>query len=461
MASTNQHAVVVGASIAGVLAAQVLAGHFERVTLVDRDEMPGEPGPRGGVPQGRHVHGLLSRGRAVVEEMFPGTTADLVARGAILGDALADGRYFFGPRPLAQTQAGLPTLAVSRPLLEWYLRHRLLHDTRVSVLEHTSVLDLAFSADDARVTGVVVSDRDSASPQLLAADLVVDTSGRTSRTPEWLERRGYAAPVEDVRRIDKQYATRTFRRTSDPGQPVVRIAAARPGFPRGGIMLACEGDIWMVSLSGRDGEQPPLELEEYRAWARTLATAELADALDALEPLDEGVRYRFPANRRRHYERMTTFPSGLVVMGDALCAFDPVHGQGMTVAAVEAEALGDALARAGTDDIGPRFHRRAASVIDTPWTIAAGPPTSGRVPARRRLVDGYLVRLVRAAADDPVLATAFLRVSHLVDRPQDLMRPALARRVLRHTLPRSRRWVAADDRGRTRSGDGLLEAPGV
>ena len=107
-------------------------------------------------------------------------------------------------------------------------------------------------------------------------------------------------------------------------------------------MLACEGDIWMVSLSGRDGEQPPLELEEYRAWARTLATAELADALDALEPLDEGVRYRFPANRRRHYERMTAFPSGLVVMGDALCAFDPVHGQGMTVAAVEAEALGGA-----------------------------------------------------------------------------------------------------------------------
>ncbi len=154
MASTNQHAVVVGASIAGVLAAQVLAGHFERVTLVDRDEMPREPGPRGGVPQGRHVHGLLSRGREVVEEMFPGTTADLVARGAILGDALADGRYFFGPRPLAQTEAGLPTLAVSRPLLEWYLRHRLLHDTRVSVLEHTSVLDLAFSADDARVTGV-------------------------------------------------------------------------------------------------------------------------------------------------------------------------------------------------------------------------------------------------------------------------------------------------------------------
>jgi 2-polyprenyl-6-methoxyphenol hydroxylase-like FAD-dependent oxidoreductase len=471
MSSTHQHAVVVGASVAGVLAARVLAEHFERVTLVDRDEMPRQPDPRGGVPQGRHVHGLLSRGRDVIESMFPGTTQDLVDRGAILGDALAGGRYFFGPRPLAQGDAHLPVLAVGRPLLEWYLRQRLLHDSRVSVLEHTSVLDLAFAAGDTRVTGAIVTDRDSRSPRLLAADLVVDASGRTSRTPEWLERRGYVAPVEDVRRVDKQYATRMFRRTSEPGQPVVRISASRKGFPRGGIMLAREGDVWMVSLAGRDGEQPPLELTAYRAWARTLATPELADAIDALVPLDDGVRYRFPANRRRHYEDLAEFPSGLVVLGDALCAFDPVHGQGMSVAAVEAEALGACLAE-GTAGLGPRFHRKAAAVIDTPWTIAAGPPTTGRVPARRRLVDAYLARLVRAAADDAVLAAAFLRVSHLVDRPQDLMRPALARRVLRHSLPWPAHGVVDGvvDAGeghtqppvqQAQPGDGLVGAPGV
>jgi 2-polyprenyl-6-methoxyphenol hydroxylase-like FAD-dependent oxidoreductase len=183
--------------------------------------------------------------------------------------------------------------------------------------------------------------------------------------------------------------------------------------------------------------------------------------IDTLEPLDEGVRYRFPANRRRHYEQLREFPVGLVVMGDALCAFDPVHGQGMTVAAIEAEELAACLAEDGLRDLAPRFHRRAAAHIDTPWTIAAGGrPESGTVPWRRRLVDAYLARLVRAAADDPVLAAAFLRVSHLVDRPQDLMRPALARRVLRHSLPRSRRWVAAG-RGRTHQGDGLVGAPGV
>ncbi len=225
-------------------------------------------------------------------------------------------------------------------------------------------------------------------------------------------------------------------------------------------MLAREGDVWMVSLAGRNGEQPPLELEEYRAWARTLATPELADAIDALVPLDDGVRYRFPANRRRRYERLRDFPVGLVVTGDALCAFDPVYGQGMTVAAVEAEELGRCLDQGGLRDLAHRFHRRAAAHIDTPWTIAAGAPTDGRVPIRRRLVDAYLARLIRAAADDPMLAAAFLRVNHLVDRPQDLMRPALARRVLRHSLPRSGRWVAAR-RGHTHRGDGLVGAPGV
>ncbi len=433
MASTNQHAVVVGASIAGVLAAKVLAGHFERVTLVDRDEMPREPVTRGGVPHGRHVHGLLSRGRAVIEDMFPGTTADLVARGALLGDAQANGRYHFGAQPLAEGHADLPSLAVSRPLLEWYVRHRLLRDERVAVVEHTSVLDLAFTADERRVNGVIVTDRDGGMPRMLAADLVVDSSGRTSRTPEWLERRGYAGPPEEVRRIDKHYATREFRRTPDSGQPIIRTVAARPGQPRAGIILAREGDRWAVSLMGADGLQPPLELEDFRAWARTLDSPELADAIDGLVPLDEGARYRFPANRRRRYERLRDFPTGLVVTGDALCAFDPVYGQGMTVAAVEAEELGLCLADGGTESLAHRFHKRAAAHIDTPWMIAAGgaPPSGRRVPVRRRLLDAYLARLVRAATTDPVLATAFLRVTHLVDRPQDLMRPALAVRVLR------------------------------
>ena len=219
MASRDQHAVVIGASMSGLLAARSLTTHFDRVTVVDRDEMPHEPVTRGGVPQGRHTHGLLARGREVIEELFPGTTADLEARGALRGDAQADVRWHFAQQPLAPGRCGLELLAVSRPLLEWYVRYRLLADAGVEILQRTSVLDLSFTAHDARVDGVLVTGRDGGTPRLLPADLVVDASGRTSRTPEWLERRGYPTPPEDVRRIDKHYATRLFRRSRrDPGQ---------------------------------------------------------------------------------------------------------------------------------------------------------------------------------------------------------------------------------------------------
>jgi 2-polyprenyl-6-methoxyphenol hydroxylase-like FAD-dependent oxidoreductase len=433
---SSDHAVVVGASISGILAAKVLAGHLGRVTLVDRDEMPRDPVNRGGVPQGRHVHGLLSRGLSVIESMFPGTTDDLVARGAILGDAQEDGAYVFGGHRLAAGAADLPVLAVSRPLLEWYLRQRLLTDDRIQVLEHTSVLDLSFSADDRRVNGAIVSDRDGGPPRLLAGRLVVDASGRGSRTPEWVGRRGFAPPPEEVRRIDKQYASREFRRTPAPGQPVVRAVGATRATPRGGIILAAEGDRWMVSLSGINGERPPLELPDFRAWARSLVAPDVADALEDLTPVGEGARYRFPANRRRRYERLALFPEGLLVIGDALCAFDPVFGQGMTVAAVEAEELDRCLAADRPGSLARRFHQRCAEHIDTPWTIAAGDTISGNghQPLGERIIDRYVGRLVRAAESDPVLAAAFLRVNHLVEPPSHLMRPPLVARVLRASM---------------------------
>ena len=432
MSGAHDRAVVLGASIAGILSARVLLEHLPHVVLVDRDEMPHEPVNRGGAPQGRHVHGLLSRGLTVIEGLFPGTTEDLVSQGAVFGDAQAGGSYVFGGHRLAAGTAGLPVLAVSRPLLEWYLRRRLLRDPRVSLLERTSVLDLAFSGDERRVSGVIVSDRDGGAPRLEPAHLVVDASGRGSRTPEWIERRGYGAPIEEVRRIDKQYVTREFRRLPGAGEPVVRAVGSTPSNPRSGIVLAAEGERWAVSLTGMNGERPPMDLDGFRGWAESLAAPDVARALEGLVPLDEGARYRFPANRRRRYERMSRFPEGLVVIGDALCAFDPVFGQGMTVAAAEAEELERCL-QDGATGLAARFHPRAATLIDTPWTIAAGGAgdPDRRRPLGERMVERYLGHLLAAAEQDPVVAGAFLRVNHLVGRPPDLMRPALVTRVVR------------------------------
>jgi 2-polyprenyl-6-methoxyphenol hydroxylase-like FAD-dependent oxidoreductase len=431
----RSHAVVVGASMAGLLAARSLLDHYERVTIVDRDDIPSRPQPRGGVPQGRHAHGLLAEGRTMLEEMFPGLTSDLTGRGARLGDVGLEGVWCFTPRPLARRESGLKALLVSRSLLEWYVRERVAASSMVTLREDASVLDLAFSGDDNRVVGVIVQDRDGGTPALLPADLVVDATGRGSRTPEWIERRGYQAPAEEVRRVDKRYTTYRVREALDGSTAWAMAVAAQPGLHRGGIMLAEEGGSRVVSLVGRFGERPPVAWPDFLAWAGTLSSSRLADALAGLEPLGEGATYRFPANRRRHYEDLTRFPEGLVVVGDALCAFDPVYGQGMTVAAIEAVALGRCIQQEGPG-LAARFHRTAAEIIDTPWTIAVGgvPDDDGQVPWRSRLVGAYLARLLDAGSDDPELAIAFLRVNHLVDRPSELFRPRTVWRVLRHRL---------------------------
>ena len=256
----RSHAVVVGASMAGLLAARSLLDHYERVTIVDRDDIPSRPQPRGGVPQGRHAHGLLAEGRTILEEMFPGLTSDLTARGARLGDVGLEGVWCFTPRPLARRESGLTALLVSRSLLEWYVRERVTASPAVTLREDASVLDLAFSGDDTRVVGVIVQDRDGGTPALLPADLVVDATGRGSRTPEWLERRGYQAPAEEVRRVDKRYTTYRVREAADGSTAWALAVAAQPGLHRGGIMLAEEGGSRVVSLVGRFGERPPVAL---------------------------------------------------------------------------------------------------------------------------------------------------------------------------------------------------------
>lgn len=428
-------AVVIGASIAGVLAARSLTRHFDRVTLVDRDELPHQPVARGGVPQGRHTHGLLVRGLQVIESQFPGVTDELVAEGAVLGDMLRDGRWNFPAGRLASGTSGLQMLGVSRPLLEDRLRRRLLTDPKVSVAASTSVLDLAFTPDHARVTGVLVADCSGGRPEPLAADLVVDASGRNARTPEWLQRRGYDVPKDEVVRCDKHYTTRQFRlRTPDPVR--VRTASDTPANPRSGVMVRNEGDRWTVSLVGTGSDRPPRELDGFVAYARSLASSDVLASLTDLEPIDDGLFYRFPASRRRRYEQMTGFPEGLVITGDALCSFDPVYGQGMTVAALEAEELGHCLdecwaGRDGLDGLAGRFHRRAAVHIDTPWMIAVG---AGPRSTFSRARTAYFDRLLAAAVHDPALAAAFLRVSHLVDPPQRLLRLSVVMRVARSSL---------------------------
>ena len=444
----GDRAVVLGASLAGLLAAQVLSDAYGQVTVVERDELPETPMHRRGVPHGRHLHALAARGQQALEELFPGLTAELVAAGAPAGDMLADARLYFSGHRLRQARTGLGLLCASRPVLEGHVRARVRALPNVGFVDRCDVVGLATTPDGRRVTGARVLRRaDGSAEEVLGADLVVDASGRGSRTPAWLEGLGYARPPTEQVRIGLGYATRTYRLPPDAlGGDLAVLQAAAPQHPRAGAVQLLEGDRGMVTLAGILGDHPPTDPDGFLDFARSLRFPDIYQAIRDAQPLDDPVAFRFPASVRHRYERLDRFPDGLLVLGDAVCSFNPIYGQGMSVAAVEALALRGHLER-GAEPRPRRWFRDLAGVVDVPWEMAAGgdlvfPGVQGRRTVKTRLVSAYLARLHAAAANDAGLASAFVRVAGLVAPPQSLLRPGVVVRVLRPAAPTARRQLA-------------------
>ena len=440
--SNRKHAIVIGASMGGLLAARALADFFEQVTLIERDAFPPMGENRKGVPQGRHLHVLLLRGSKILEEMFPGLIADLMARGAPFLDRPEKELIWFdggGYHARFTNEDGrLGALAVSRPLLEGYVRQRLLALPNVRAIEQCDALGLVPSERVSRVRGVRLLRRaEGSAEEVLEADLVVDAGGRGSRAPKWLAEMGYAPPQEEQVTINVGYSTRLYRRRPEHlnGAKVALITPQPPHLKRGGVILAQEGERWIVGLVGNLGDYPPADEAGFLAFAQSLAAPEVYNVIKDAEPLSDIVTYRFKASLRRHYERLSSFPEGFLVFGDAICSFNPIYGQGMSVAAMEALDLQQAL-RQGTEQLWWRFFRRAARSIDMPWQIVVSgdlrfPEVEGRRTASIRFINAYMARLHRTAHHDPVVARAFNDVASLLAPPQSLMRPGILWRVLR------------------------------
>lgn len=417
------HAVVIGASMSGLLSAAALHRLYAQVTVLDRDTLPAVDAHRRGAGQSRHAHGLLARGREVMDELLPGITAELVARGAMRGDLQERARHVHAGMRLARGESGLTGLLVSRPLLEGQVRRRVGALQGVRVLSGRTVTGLL--SREGRVAGVRLADGEP-----IPADLVVDAAGRGSRTPFWLDELGYEPPREERVTIDVRYGTREFRRRRDDldGDLIV-VVAPTPDAPRGGVALALEDERWIVTLAGY-GEAPPPDLAGFAAYAATLPAPDLHELITTAEPIGEPCAYRNPTATRRRYERLARFPEGLLVTGDAVCAFNPLYGQGMTVAAMEAKELLD-------PDMTPRaYFRRVAGIVDTPWEITVGgdlrmPGVEGDLTPKMRMVHAYLDRFHAAAVHDPDLTRRFLRMTNLYDAPPALMSPAALIRVLR------------------------------
>jgi len=445
------HAVVVGASFAGLAAAQALSHHVERVTIVERDDLPERPSARPGVPQGRHLHVLQPGGSAALERLLPGFQAELLAAGAtelrVPEDVLWMTPAGWAPR-VGGRRADHVLLAASRELTEWAVRRRVYESPQILVRAGLEVRGLVVR--DGRVQGVDVRSwhaEQDAPTVTIDADIVVDASGRGSDAADWLDAAGLEPPAETVIDSDLVYASRMYRRTpgDTPGWKGALIQANPPHEPRGAILFPIEGNRWLLTMSAAGGDEPPKDEAGFTAFARSLRAPDVADVIERAEPLGTIATYRRTENRWRHYERMER-PDGFLAVGDALRAFNPLYGQGISTAALAAEALdrglGTQLER-GRDLAGFSAHAQPELVKASAgaWLIATGVDlryptvkgdTRGRVErARDALVVRYMDRVTRAATHDPVVNAALFDAVSLLAEPWSLMRPGIAWRALR------------------------------
>jgi 2-polyprenyl-6-methoxyphenol hydroxylase-like FAD-dependent oxidoreductase len=384
-----------------------------------------------------------------LDELFPGLLDELVANGATRWDGdYAKLRFSLGGHQLVRSGRApdphsMPFYFQSRPFLEWHVLKRMRDVSNVTILEHHDVQALTSTADRNRVTGVEVVNRDTQHQTTLTADLVVDATGRGSRTPVFLEQLGYDRPAEDEVMVHLAYACQPVRVAPGSIEEDFIAIFPEPGRPKMFAAIGYENDSAMFTVGAIAGLDPPATAAEMLTFAADYAPAGALAAFADAEPLAEVAHYRVPSNRWRRYDKIRRLPAGLIVVGDAICSFNPIYGQGMTVAAIEALVLRECLSR-GDKDLPRRFFRSSAKKIRIAWQSATGsdlalPEVKGTVPWSMRLSNAYLDQVLIAAETDPTVMLRFLRVIGIVDSPAKLLLPSFIFRILRARRRRYRR----------------------
>ncbi len=436
-----RHAVVVGGSLAGILAAHVLARYADRVTVVERDRFPDGAKSRPGVPQGRHPHVLLEGGQVALESLLPGFLAELQAAGAPRVGMPSDMVLWQTGRWYRRVPATTHIFTGSRAQLEELVRRRVLANPVISAVEGTDAVGLL--GDASRVRGVLLRDRsgDAGGEQrALEADLVVDASGCGTKAPQWLTAIGAEAPHEETIDTGLAYASRVYRGRSGvlDGDTVAYYAYPDPDQVHAGGALPLEDGSHLVIVSGLRGDEPPTDNDEFVTYTKRLPHPLLHRWLDEAEPLSPTFGYRRTANIRRRYDLPGHRPAGFLATGDALCTFNPIYGQGMAVAAMSAVALRDALADRRRTPTTRRVQRALLAASRQAWDISAG--ADRKMPGAvgtaivggpsDRVADWYLRRVQERAPGDPVVGRAFRSVLTLSAPVTALFAPPVARAVL-------------------------------
>ncbi len=443
--SRPRRAVVIGSSMAGLMNARVLSEHFEHVTVVERDKLPDGPEPRKGVPQARHIHVVLESGKQTLEALFPGLFEDMRREGAEVIDMGRDFAWFHYGIWRPRYVSGIEMVLCTRVFLDWHVARRVRALPNVTLREGCSVEGFVMDASGERVTGVRV--KGPQGEEALEADLVVDAGGRGSHVPKWLEALGYGRPEEEAVGIDLAYTTRLYQPPPE-ARPDWKMMIEYPRAPetrRGGFISQVEGGRWVVSLNSYFGDATPTDDASFLDFARSLPRPELHQALLGATPLTDPVTHRIPSSRWLHYERMARFPEGLVVTGDSVCSFNPIFGQGISVASLGVKLLGECLreqaARSPGDlrGLARRFQQRLPSVIRVPWFLAATldlkyPQARGSRRVGLGLLHWYVGRLLEATSLDSGVYHQLNQVLHLKRGLDGLLQPAVSLPVLAYGL---------------------------
>ena len=439
----QQHAIVIGGSMAGMCAARVLADHFENVTLVDRDHYPEGAFERAGVPQSRHVHVLLARGRLELENLFPGFEHMVLSRGALDTDFGWDFAALRANGWAPREMQGIKLLHGSRVLLEAAVRELLRMRSNVRFSEGTRITGLIVNESRSRVVGVkTVSSDDRVTIGDLRADFVVDASGRSSKVPNWLQEIGLPAPEEIIVDSHSGYASRWFQAPPPEQRPKEwwwKAAWIDPKIgenPYAGVLFPVENNRWVVTIAGIGKNYPPNDEAGYMEALTRLRSPLIAEAVKQAEPISTVYSHRSMANRWRRYDQWPAKLAGFVALGDAACAFNPVYGQGMTTGALSALALRDTIVQLGLDhaELPGKFYAAQAELQKAPWGMATGadfavPGVAGHRPMSNRIFDPVFRLIMEYSADDPVVRMTVGKVIHMLRPPSDLFAPALLARA--------------------------------
>ena len=436
MGRNGKHAIVIGASIGGLCAARVLSDFFDRVTVYERDDLPAHPANRPAVPQGRHVHLLMARGAQELDSHFPGLLDDMVAAGVPILENRPDCIHFGAAGHVLGTshrlQDQFTAYVPSRPHLEWQIRRQVMAIANVDIVQ-AAVSEPIFDKVGQRVTGVRLDTGDE-----VAADLVVDTAGRGTRLPVWLEQWGFDRAPEHSVDVGIGYATHQLRRPDGLIAEKVVVAGASAQQPRGLGMLYYEDGTWGLTTFGVGKVEPPQDFAEMCVLADEIVPPHIAAAIRQGEPIGDVAFHKYPNSRWRRYHKLDRFPAGILPFGDAVASFNPTFGQGMTMTSLQAGHLRRALESPGTD-LAREFNAATAKSTYPVWTMNAIGDlvlhrATGPMPWWYRPVGGLFDQFLGAAETDPVLAEWFLRRFSLLDSLYMVPSMKLVGRTIRHNM---------------------------